>query len=189
LGSTTGRYFFFDATTASIFPHRLSIRDRLDRRPFETRSARHPRARPAPKRREPMSPVTHAHIAPAASTTTDGQRLAGRILTGLVVLFMVFDGAMKVLVESHVVTAMAELGWPADQSVGLGVLILACTAVYAVPRTAVLGGVLLTGFLGGATAAQVRIGHPWFFSVGMGVLVWLALYLRDARVRALAPWK
>jgi len=133
-----------------------------------------------------MSPIAH----PAAIVAkTDTKVLVGRALSGLVILFMIFDGTMKVVVERHVVTAMAELGWPAEQSVALGVVILACTAVYAVPRTAVLGAILLTGFLGGATAAQVRIDHPWFFSVGMGVIAWAGVYLRDERVRALVPWR
>ena len=82
--------------------------------------------------------------------------------------------------ESHVAKAMVELGWPASQTLGLGVIILLCTAVYAVPRTSVLGAILLTGFLGGATAAKARIGDPApLFSVAMGVLAWLGVFLRD----------
>jgi hypothetical protein len=114
----------------------------------------------------------------------------GRILSGLVVAFMLFDGAGKVSVEEHVVKAMAELGWPPGQTVGLGILVLVCALIYAVPRTSVLGAIVLTGFLGGATAAKVRIEEPsLFFSVGVGVLAWTGLYLRDGRLRALLPLK
>jgi hypothetical protein len=112
----------------------------------------------------------------------------GRGLSGLVVVFMTWDGVAKLVVESHVVKAMAELGWPPGQTVGLGILVLACTAIYAVPRTSVLGAILLTAFFGGATAAKVRIEDTsLFFSVVMGALAWAGLYLRDERLRALLP--
>ena len=112
----------------------------------------------------------------------------GRGVSGLVVLFMLFDGASKVVVEQHVVKAMTELGWPPEQTVGLGILVLACTAAYMIPRTSILGAILLTGFLGGATAAKVRIEEASaFFSVVMGVLAWAGLFLRDERLRALLP--
>ncbi len=112
----------------------------------------------------------------------------GRGLSGLVVAFMLFDGIGKIAVEQHVVKAMGELGWPPGQTAALGVLILVCTAVYAIPRTSVLGAILLTGFLGGATAAKVRIEDAsLFFSVFMGVLAWAGLYLRNDRLRALVP--
>lgn len=112
----------------------------------------------------------------------------GRGLSGLVVAFMLFDGIGKVAVEQHVAQAMAELGWPSGQTVALGVLVLLCTAIYVIPRTSVLGAILLTGFFGGATAAKVRIEDAsLFFSVVMGVLAWAGLYLRNDRLRALAP--
>src|SRR5580704_9631504 len=75
----------------------------------------------------------------------DAKILVGRGISTLVVLFMAFDGVGKLVVERHVVTAMAELGWPASQTVGLGILILACTALYAIPRTSFVGAILLTG--------------------------------------------
>jgi hypothetical protein len=112
--------------------------------------------------------------------------LAGRGVSGLVVLFMLFDGVSKIVVEQHVVKAMTELGWPPEQTVGLGILVIACTALYAIPRTSIVGAILLTGFLGGATAAKVRIEEASaLFSVAMGVLVWLGLFLRDERLRPL----
>ena len=114
----------------------------------------------------------------------------GRVLGGLVVAFMLFDAGGKIAGESHVVKAMAELGWPPGQMVGIGVLILVCTALYAVPRTSVLGAIVLTGFFGGATAAKVRIEDTSpLFSVAMGVLAWAALYLRDDRLHALLPFR
>ncbi len=122
----------------------------------------------------------------------DARGLLGRGISTLVVLFMTFDGAAKLAVERHVVTAMAELGWPASQTVGLGLLILACTALYAIPRTSFVGTILLTGFLGGATAAKVRLGVEdggFLFSVVVGALAWAGLALRDERVRALVTSK
>jgi DoxX-like family len=112
----------------------------------------------------------------------------GRSISAVVVAFMLFDGFAKVFIESHVVKAMGELGWPAGQTVGLGLLILACTLVYAIPQTSVLGGIVLTAFLGGAIAAKVRIEDPTLlFSVLVGALVWVGLFLRDERLRALVP--
>jgi hypothetical protein len=113
---------------------------------------------------------------------------AGRIISGFIVLFMIFDGVTKLLQVSAVVKAQAELGWPESQGRLLGLVLLACTAVYVIARSSVLGAILLTAYLGGATAAQARIESPNFlFSVMMGVLVWLGLYLRDERLRALVP--
>jgi len=115
---------------------------------------------------------------------------AGRILTGLAVLFLLFDGITKVVKERHVLQAAAELGYSADSMVTIGMLLLACTVVYVVPRTAVLGAVLLTGYLGGAVATNVRVGHPLFeciFPVIFGILVWAGLFLREPRLGALMP--
>jgi len=114
----------------------------------------------------------------------------GRIITALVVAFLVFDGLMKVIREPHVISASAELGYPPTTIVPIGALLLACTALYLIPRTAILGAILLTGYLGGAVASQVRISHPVFdcaFPVIFGALAWIGLYLREARLRALVP--
>jgi hypothetical protein len=130
---------------------------------------------------------TMAQTVPVAEKANVGTKVwIGRGLSGLVVLFMLFDGFGKIVAEEHVLKAMAELGWPPGQTVGLGILILACTAVYAIPRTSILGAILLTGFFGGATAAKVRIEDAsLFFSVVMGILAWVGLYLRNDRLRAL----
>jgi hypothetical protein len=112
----------------------------------------------------------------------------GRVISALVVAFIVFDGVLHILRPAAVVEAFAQLGYPLRVSVGLGVLELACTALYAIPRTAALGAMLLTAYLGGAVATQLRTGAGWFptiFPVLVGILLWGGLALRDPRVRAL----
>ena len=114
-------------------------------------------------------------------------------MSGLVIAFMVMDLTMKLLALSVVTQASAALGYPpsADFARELGVILLVCTLLYAAPRTAVLGAVLLTGFLGGAVASHLRLGDPLFthvlFGVYLGLLLWGGLWLRDPRVRALMP--
>ena len=123
---------------------------------------------------------------PAAGSTT--MLWAGRILGGLVVLFMLFDGVIKVLKLPAAVEGTVRLGYPANTVLWIGVVALASTVLYAIPRTAILGAILLTGYLGGATATQVRMENPWYlFPVAIGVLVWAAIFLRDNRLRTLIP--
>lgn len=112
---------------------------------------------------------------------------AGRSISALFVLFFLFDGITKVMQVAPVRVAQAGLGYPESLTVSIGVLLLACTVVHAIPRTSILGAVLLTGYLGGATASQVRIGAPFFFPIVVGVLLWMGLFLRDGRLRALIP--
>lgn len=117
-------------------------------------------------------------------------KITGYVISGLIVAFMVFDGLGKVLLVQPVIDGSAELGIPTSVLPGLGITLIASAIIYAIPQTAVLGAILLTGYLGGATATHVRMGGPAFpiaFSVGFGVLVWLGLYLRDPRIRALMP--
>ena len=114
----------------------------------------------------------------------------GRVISGVVVLFLLFDGITKVLKVPQVVDATIRIGFPVTTIVGIGITLLVCTAIYAIPKTSILGVILLTGYLGGATAAQLRAGSPVFetlFSVIFGVLAWLGLYLREQRLRALLP--
>lgn len=111
----------------------------------------------------------------------------GRGIHGLFVLFFIFDGVTKILQVSQVQQAQAQLGFPASQSIGIGILLLVFTAVFVIPRTAVLGALLITAYLGGAAASQVRIGGPYWFPIVVGVLLWAGLYLREPRVRALVP--
>ena len=113
---------------------------------------------------------------------------AGRIISALPVLFLLVDGVMKLVKPAVVVEATVKLGYPESVIVGLGVVLVACTILYLIPRTAVLGALLLTGYLGGAVATHVRVGGPLFpiiFPVILGAMLWGGLYLRDERVRSL----
>jgi hypothetical protein len=116
---------------------------------------------------------------------------AGRIMTGLAVAFLVFDALVKFTTMQAVVDASNQLGIPLHVNPGIGVLLLVCVALYAFPRTAVLGAILLTGYLGGAVAMHMRVGNPLFthllFPTYVGGLIWGGLYLRDRRLRALIP--
>ena len=111
----------------------------------------------------------------------------GRILGGLAALFFLVDGAMKLWKPAVVVEATGQLGYPESDIVGIGILLLTCTLLYIFPRTSIIGAVLLTGYLGGAVASQVRIGawpNVWFALI-FGGFVWGGLWLRDVRVRTL----
>ena len=113
---------------------------------------------------------------------------AGRILSALPALFLFLDGVMKVVKPAFVVEATLQLGYPESVIVALGVVLVACTILYLEPRTAILGAILLTGYLGGAVATHVRVGGPLFsilMPVILGVMLWGGLYLRDERVRSL----
>ena len=117
----------------------------------------------------------------------------GRVLSGIAVLFLLFDGAIKLVPIQPVTDSLRELGYPATDSFArfLGIVTLLCTALYAWPRTAVLGAVLLTGVMGGAIASHLRLGDPLFshtlFGVYLGLLFWVGLWLRDERVRRIMP--
>ena len=112
---------------------------------------------------------------------------AGRIMSALPVLMLLLSGVMKLVKPATVVEGFARLGYPESLTVGIGIVELACAALYVVPRTSVLGAILLTAYLGGATATHVRIGEPFFMPILLGVLVWGGLFLRDERLRALLP--
>jgi hypothetical protein len=116
-------------------------------------------------------------------------RWTGRVLSALAVAFLAFDAVIKLLVARPVVESFAQLGYPVHLATTIGALELACLAVYLVPRTAVLGAVLLTGYLGGAIATHVRLENPLFshvlFPTYVAALVWGGLWLRDRRVSAL----
>jgi hypothetical protein len=123
-----------------------------------------------------------------ATGISKGSLWTGRIVTALVFLFMLFDGGIKVLRMAPAVEGTARLGYPTSLVLPIGVVALVCTFLYAIPRTSILGAVLLTGYLGGATATQVRVQDPWFFfPVAIGVMVWAGPFLMDERLRALIP--
>ncbi len=116
---------------------------------------------------------------------------AGRILSALSILFLLFDAVGHLVVPSQVVEAFNRLGYPIGLSRALGIIELICMAVYVIPRTAIFGAILLTGYLGGAVATHLRVRDPLFdtiFPIIFGVLVWAGLYLRDPRLRALIPF-
>jgi hypothetical protein len=113
----------------------------------------------------------------------------GRILSGFIVLFMLFDAVIKLLMIQPVVDTFGEMGYPVKFAVPIGIIGIVCTVLYAIPRTALLGAVLMTGLLGGAIATHVRIESPLFshtlFGVYMGLIAWAGLYLREPRLRSL----
>ena len=114
----------------------------------------------------------------------------GRVMSAIPSLFLLLDGVMKLVQPPPVVEATVRLGYPESVILGLGITVLACTVVYLIPSTSVLGAILLTGYLGGAVASHVRAGEgpfPVLFPVIFGALLWGGLVLRDARLRALLP--
>jgi hypothetical protein len=122
---------------------------------------------------------------------SNGQLWTGRILSGLVVAFLLFDATIHILKPAPVIAGFTQLGFPVSVSVPLGVLELVFVILYLIPRTSVFGAILLTGYLGGAIAAQVRISAPLFstilFPIYVALFLWGGLYFRDPRVRALIP--
>ncbi len=139
-----------------------------------------------------MNTMSHAATAQAETRSSAGV-WTGRALSGLVVLFLLFDGAIKLVPLQVVIDTVTPLGWPADPALwrALGVVLIASALLYAAPRTSVLGAILITAYLGGAVATHMRIGSPLLshalFGVYLGVALWAGLWLRDPRVRALLP--
>lgn len=124
------------------------------------------------------------------STESKSKLWIGRILSGLAIAFLLFDGVMKFFMDKlppEALEAGAALQWPVEKMPLVGTILLICTLLYIIPRTSVLGAVLLTGYLGGAIASHVRVGNPLFthtlFPIYIAIFVWLGLYLRDARVK------
>ncbi len=117
----------------------------------------------------------------------------GWTLTTIATLFMIFDGGIKALKLKVTTDSLMQLGYSPDIAVGLGLVILLCTLLYIIPRTSILGAILMTGFLGGAVATNVRVDSPWLgyilFPVYVAAFIWLGLYFRDERLRALVPLK
>lgn len=122
--------------------------------------------------------------APAA---TKKMLWAGRILSALPALLLLFSAAMKLLKTAPVIEGFTKFGYQEHSLLGIGILELACTALYLIPQTSVLGAILLTGYMGGATATHARINDPFLITVIVGVVLWGGLYLRDERLRALLP--
>jgi DoxX-like family len=127
----------------------------------------------------------------AHDASVSSKRLwAGRIVSALPALLLLFSGTMKLLRVPAVIEGMAHYGYPEHLLLYIGILEVGCTIVYVIPRTAILGAILMTGYLGGATATNVRMGDPSLIGpVLAGVFVWAGLYLRDGRLSALLPMR
>jgi hypothetical protein len=118
----------------------------------------------------------------------------GRILSGLAIAFLIFDGTIKFFMDRlppEALEAGASLQWPIEKMPMVGTILLICTLLYAIPRTSLLGAVLLTGYLGGAIASHVRVSNPLFthtlFPIYIAIFIWLGLYLRNAQLRRIFP--
>lgn len=122
-----------------------------------------------------------------SASTSNKMVWVGRIISALPLLVFCFGLAFGLLKPAMAAQGYAHYGYPANAMWPITIVEILCAILYAVPRTSVLGAILLTGYLGGATATHVRVGEPFFIPLIIGILLWLGLYLRDARVRALVP--
>lgn len=140
-----------------------------------------------------QSSASHLQDAAAPGATRPpaagrGMVRAGRVISGFAALFLLADGVMRIARFQPYVDGLVQFGYPAHLAVPIGLALTIATLLYVIPRTAVLGAILLTGYLGGASASHVRVGDAFFAtSIVFGVLVWLGLYLREPRLRALVP--
>ena len=136
----------------------------------------------------PATSAAPASVEVRAARVSKAAFWTGWVLSGLVILWMGVLGVVFALTQRAMVEKnMTEHGYPVSTITPIQIVATLCVILYAIPRTAVLGAILLTGYLGGAVATHVQAGEPWFLPVVFGVLVWLGLYLRDPRVRDLAP--
>ena len=140
---------------------------------------------------ETTATIPASNSSAQSAPLSKGRLWAARIMSGLPALFLLVDAVGKLVRPAPVVEGTLQLGYPESVILGLGIVLLACTVLYIIPRTAILGAILLTGYLGGAVATHVRVGSPLFshilFPVYLGVLIWGGLYLRDERLRAMFP--
>ena len=138
-----------------------------------------------------MSGTMNLHRVPQAMTLNRAL-WAGRIMSAVVDIALVADGTIQLFAPSQIASLLQETGFAMDLTRVVGPIILACALLYAIPATAVLGAILVTGFLGGAICAHVRIGElgspPEIVSLLLGAMTWVGLYARDARVRAILPF-
>ncbi len=137
-----------------------------------------------------MAETIDQHRAPE-SLTLRRKLWAGRIMSALVVIALLADGAIQLFAPAQIAGMLHETGFPLELTRVVGPLLLACAILYAIPATAFLGAILLTGFLGGAICAHVRIGElgspPEIISLLLGAMIWGGLYARDSRIRAILP--
>lgn len=127
------------------------------------------------------------------TSPSKGSIWTGRVISALIVLFLLFDGVLKFMKPAPVVETFAHLGLSISLANPLGIILIVCALLYAIPQTSILGAILLSGYLGGAVCTHLRVGDPLFshilFPTYMGALLWLAIYLRDVRLRALIPFR
>ena len=135
-------------------------------------------------------PPVAERLSADTSRTSKGLYRTGWVLSGFIGLFLLVDGGARLAGFEPYVEGMTKFGYPAALAPSIGLALLVPTVLMLIPRTAVLGCILVTGYLGGATATQVRVQDPWFlFPVALGAIAWLGLYLRDARLRDLIPFR
>ena len=129
----------------------------------------------------------------ATTQASRGRLWTARVLSGIAILFMLFDATIHLMVIQPVVDSFNQLGYPVDLAVTLGIIELACLVLYVVPRSSIFGAILLTGYLGGAIAIQLRIHAPVFsttlFPVYVGVMVWGGIYLSDDLLSRIIPYR
>lgn len=113
--------------------------------------------------------------------------VTGWVITALCVLFLLFDAIMKVIKNIYSMEGSVKLGIPAEQVQGIGLVLLIATIIYAIPRTAILGAILISCYLGGAVAIMTRVHEPYYFPIVFGILIWVSLFLRMPALRALFP--
>ena len=140
---------------------------------------------------QPVSPSMQSAV--QTTSVSKGALWTGRVLTTLIVLLLVLDAVMKFIQPAPVLQACTQLGIPVSVVSTIGAILLVCTILYAIPQTSIVGAILLTGYLGGAVLSNLRVGNPLFshtlFPVFFGAVAWLALYLRNPRLRALIPFR
>ena len=111
----------------------------------------------------------------------------GRVISGLIALLLTMSAVMKLMGGAEVTEGFAHMGLPESLRVPLGILEFSCAAIYLIPATSVMGAILLTGYVGGAIITHLRVGEPVFVQIALGILIWLGLYLREQRLKALIP--
>jgi ABC-type uncharacterized transport system permease subunit len=136
--------------------------------------------------------MEETHMLTNDRANTSGKMLwAGRIMSGIAIIFLLFDSALKLLRLDPAVKGTVQLGYPESVVLGIGIIQFLCLLLYAISRTSILGAILLTGYLGGAIATHVRVGSPLFthilFPIYVALLIWGGLYFRDRQLRALIP--
>ena len=123
----------------------------------------------------------------ATAQSSKGMVWTGRIISGIVVLFLLFTSAFGLIHKAESIKHFTDYGYPVSAYMPITIVFVSCILLYAIPRTSIFGAILMTGYLGGAVATHVRAGEPYFFPIIVGVLVWLGIFLRDAGLRTLVP--